>query len=140
MRSYINFCQELSKALWSINTTFNLGSPINHVVKFLDIFDPLFPWWPFLLLNKAHVIIWSIPPQLTTWFMDIGAPWKDQSCPWLWNGMRCEKGEHYHFFPKRESKYILHLKLNFLDFKSVLRCIWVSRNLYSIQRVTYWLT
>ena len=50
------------------------GSFINHVVKFLGIFDPLPPSWS-LLLNKAYVIKWSfgqppLPPQMSTWFMN----------------------------------------------------------------------
>ena len=52
-----------------------MGPSINHVVKFLGIFDPPPPSWP-LLQNKAYVLKWSFgyppppPLQLSTWFMN----------------------------------------------------------------------
>ena len=57
---------------WKIIQIYAKGSSINHVVKFLGIFN--LPSWS-LLINKTYVIKWSfhhhpLPPQLTTWFMD----------------------------------------------------------------------
>ena len=42
-----------------------MGSLINHVVKFLGIFDPFPPSWS-LLLNKANakIVIWITPSPL----------------------------------------------------------------------------
>ena len=34
------------------------GSSINHVDRFLNIFDPPPPSWT-ILLNKAYVVIWT---------------------------------------------------------------------------------
>ena len=44
-----------------------LGSSINHVDRFLNIFDPLPPSW-IILLNKAYVVIWTFgkPPSPLT--------------------------------------------------------------------------
>ena len=50
------------------------GPSINHVDRFLGIFDP-FPLSWSLLLNKIYVVKWSFgktpaPPPLSTCFMD----------------------------------------------------------------------
>ena len=51
------------------------GSFINHVIKFLGIFDPPPPFVVSFTINEAYVIEWSFfqplpaPPQLSTWFM-----------------------------------------------------------------------
>ena len=47
---------------------------INHVDRFLDIFDPPPPLWT-ILLNKAYVVTWTfgklpLPPAMSTWFMN----------------------------------------------------------------------
>ena len=42
-----------------------LGSSINHVDRFLDIFDPLPLCGPFILLNKAFLVIWATPLPLS---------------------------------------------------------------------------
>ena len=49
---------KIARNLYIIVKKRSKGSFINHVVKFLRIFDPLPPSWS-LLLNKAYVIKWS---------------------------------------------------------------------------------